>query len=85
MPKARLAEKSAALEAIRVLHKAGELDEHLKPVTIDPDSDEEGEEGGGVKEKHAGTERRAKYYPDEVCVCLSYCIPRSTPQFTHRY
>ena len=61
----RLAEKSAALAAIRELHKRGELDKHLKPVTTDPDSDEDDEEGEG-EDKRAGTERRAKYYPDEV-------------------
>ena len=66
MPKSsRIADKSAALQAIRELHGRGELDEHLKPVTRDPDSDgEDGEEG--QKEKHAGTEKRAKYYRDEV-------------------
>lgn len=67
MPKScRIADKSAALQAIRELHKRGELDEHLKPVTRDPDSEGEDEEEG-QKEKHAGTGRRAKYYRDEVC------------------
>ena len=66
MPKSRIADKSAALQAIRELHGRGELDEHLKPVTRDPDSDGEDEEEEGQKEKHAGTEKRAKYYRDEV-------------------
>ena len=66
MPKSRIADKSAALQAIRELHGRGELDEHLKPVTRDPDSDGEDEEEEGRKEKHAGTEKRAKYYRDEV-------------------
>lgn len=67
MPKrSRIADKSAALAAIRELHRRGELDEHLKPVTIDPDSDNDEEEEEKAKDKHAGTERRAKYYPDKV-------------------
>ena len=66
MPKSRIADKSAALQAIQELHGRGELDEHLKPVTRDPDSDGEDEEEEGRKEKHAGTEKRAKYYRDEV-------------------
>ena len=73
MPKSRrIAEKSAALQTIRELHRRGELDEHLKPVTRDPDSDGEDEEEEGEKDKHAGTERRVKYYRDEVCTtCTS--------------
>ena len=62
----RIADKSAALQAIRELHRQGELDEHLRPVTRDPDSDED-EEAEEEREKHAGTEKRAKYYRDEVC------------------
>ena len=71
----RIADKSAALAAIRELHQRGELDEHLKPVTRDPDSeaDEEEGEGEGGKDKHAGTEKRAKYYPDEVCTHTCVC------------
>lgn len=59
----RIADKSAALAAIRELHRRGELNEHLQPVTRDPDSelDEEEEE-----EKHAGTEKKSKYYRNEV-------------------
>ena len=70
MPKSRrIADKSAALQAIRELHEQRELDEHLKPVTRDPDSEveeEEEEEEGRGRDKHAGTEKRAKYYRDEV-------------------
>ena len=61
----RIADKSAALAAIRELHQRGELDEHLKPVTRDPDSEEDEDEKEGEGGK-AGTEKRAKYYPDEV-------------------
>ena len=66
--RSRIADKSAALEAIRRLHRRGELDEHLKPVTTDPDSDGNEDEEEKERDKHAGTERRAKYYPDEVRV-----------------
>lgn len=62
----RIADKSAALAAIRELHRRGELNEHLQPVTRDPDSEEDEDEEEGEKEKHAGTEKNAKYYPDEV-------------------
>lgn len=60
----RIADKSAALAAIRELHQRGELNEHLQPVTRDPDSEEEEEEEG--EEKHAGTEKKSKYYRNEV-------------------
>jgi endoribonuclease Dicer len=72
----RIADKSAALAAIRELHQRGELDEHLKPVTRDPDSDEDEEEGEGEEEKHAGTEKRAKYYPDEIASSFRDCFPK---------
>ena len=71
MPKSsRIADKSAALQAIRVLHERNELDKHLKPVTIDPDSDNEEEERERGRDKHSGTEKRAKYYRDEVHPCV---------------
>ena len=73
----RLADKSAALEAIRELHNCGELDGHLRPVSRDPDSDEDEDQDEEDRERQAGTERRAKYYPDEVCksgcTCISTC------------
>ena len=68
----RIADKSAALAAIRELHKRGELDKHLKPVTKDPDSEEDEEDM--ETEKHAGTEKRAKYYSDEVFTCIHVCV-----------
>lgn len=63
----RIADKSAALAAIRELHRRGELNEHLQPVTRDPDSEEDEEE---EEEKHAGTEKKSKYYRNEVCVWI---------------
>lgn len=33
MPNSKLAKKSAAFEAVKKLHLAGELTDHLKPVT----------------------------------------------------
>ena len=76
MPKSRrIADKSAALQAIRELHEQRELDEHLKPVTRDPDSEaEEEEEEERGRDKHAGTERRAKYYRDEVHIHNPLCV-----------
>lgn len=59
----RIADKSAALAAIRELHRRGELNEHLQPVTRDPDSEPDEEE---EEEKHAGTEKKSKYYRNEV-------------------
>lgn len=67
----RIADKSAALAVIRELHQRGELNEHLQPVNRDPDSEEEDEEEG-AEEKKAGTEKKSKYYLDEVqCLALS--------------
>lgn len=60
----RIADKSAALAAIRELHRRGELNEHLQPVTRDPDSEPDEEE----EEKHAGTEKKSKYYRNEVWI-----------------
>lgn len=63
-----LAKKAAALSTIEKLHKAGELDEHLKPVSHqDVDSDEEDSEKMEEKrKKHAGTDKRVLYYKKEV-------------------
>lgn len=69
----RIADKSAALAAIRELHQRGELNEHLQPVTRDPDSEEDEEE---EEEKHAGTEKKSKYYLNEVqCMCMDMFGP----------
>ncbi len=68
MPTLRIAEKSAALEGVKKLHKIGELDRYLKPVSKGgEDSDEEDE--AKVEERkinHAGTEKRGQNYRNEV-------------------
>lgn len=63
-----LAKKAAALEAIKILYKEKELDEHLKPVTQrELDSDEEdGEKMDNKRRQNAGTMKRAMYYRNEV-------------------
>lgn len=70
MPTRRIAEKSAALEAIKLLHEAGELDEYLRPISRLTDlSDDEhlGErEIIDGRKKHAGTVKRSNYYPNMV-------------------
>ena len=69
MPTSRIADKSAALEGIKQLHKAGELDNHLVPISKSMDSDEEDVAKMEEKRKpNAGTEKRAHDYPNEVFV-----------------
>ncbi len=67
LPTKRLADKSAALEAIRKLDEYGELDCHLKPIIKDDDSGDEDEELVEEKKKpHAGTERSINYFLNKV-------------------
>ncbi len=67
MPTRRIAEKSAALEVVKKLHQANELDDHLRIVTKEMDSDLEDEEKVVAKGvAHAGTERHSDYYPNRV-------------------
>ena len=75
MPTRRIADKSAALEGVKQLHVAGELDHHLLPVSKSMDSDEEDVAKMEEKKKlNAGTEKRAHDYPNEVLdVILPHC------------
>ena len=75
LPSAKLAKKAAALEVLEILHKEGELDDHLKPIPHkDIDSDEEDEEKMREKKKNkAGTTRRIMYYRNEVS-CYSLLL-----------
>lgn len=68
MPTKRIADKSAALEAIRKLHKLGELDERLLPTSKVMDlSDTEDDESAKLeRRRHEGTAKRANYYPNKV-------------------
>ena len=67
MPTRRIAEKSAALEVVKRLHQAGELDDLLRSIAREIDSDLEDEEKVAAKSvTHAGTERRNDYYPNRV-------------------
>ena len=68
VPCRKLARKSAALEAVKELHKAGELDCYLNPVLPKQcDSDEEDKEKMMEKKvKHAGTNKRVLYYRNKV-------------------
>ena len=82
MPTRHTAEMSAALESIKSLHAAGELNEHLLPVSRAVDSEgeegegegDEGEEEEGVefvaRGSHGsgapGTEKGVQDYPNEV-------------------
>ena len=75
MPTRRFADKSAALMAIRELHKRKELDEHLRIVSKDLDSEDELGEAERAQTKHAGTGRRKQYYRNEVCLYYMY-IPK---------
>ena len=75
MPTRRIADKSAALEGVKLLHEAGELDHHLLPVSKSMDSDEEDVAKMEEKRKlNSGTEKRAHDYPNEVRdVILPHC------------
>lgn len=67
MPTRRIADKSAALEAIKKLHKVGELNDNLLPVSKSEDSDDEDEmKVEERKIKSAGTEKRSNYYENKV-------------------
>ena len=82
MPTKRIANKSAALEAIRQLHESGELNRHLLPVskTLCCSGDSEGEEEEKAalerKIKHAGTARRYSYYPNKVRY-ITFSLPQA--------
>ncbi len=82
MPTRRIAEKSAALEVVKHLHQAKELNDHLRIVSKETDSDLEDEEkviAKGVA--HSGTERKSNYYPNRVranIIMTSMCIASST-------
>lgn len=69
MPTKKIADKSAALEAIKKLHEIGELDKHLLPLCKMADSSDNNEavEGGEEKrKKQVGTAKRSAYYRNEV-------------------
>ena len=64
-----MADKSAALEAVKELDLAGELDDDLCPIVRVLDSDDEENKEEWKREKsrtHAGTERAHDYYLDMV-------------------
>lgn len=65
MPTKRIADKAAALEAIKRLHDVGELDKHLLPIAkmVDLSDDEDTKQ---ERSRHEGTARKAHYYPNKV-------------------
>ena len=71
VPSQTLARKLAALEAVKRLLEAGELNKHLKPIShAKIDSDEEDEEKMTEKKKaHAGTSKNVIYYKNVVSTC----------------
>ena len=85
MPTKRIADKSAALEAVKKLHKCGELNKYLLPCLKKEyySSDSEGDEDPDMalerKKKHAGTARRSSLYPNKVkstpLLCSAVLIP----------
>ena len=69
MPTRRIAEKSAALETIKHLHKKGELNEHLLPISNRVDCSDDEAQSVAMQErkrKHVGTAKRSNYYPNKV-------------------
>lgn len=78
MPTKRIADKSAALEAIKKLHEVSELNEHLLPISkmVDLSDDEDTKQ---ERRRHEGTAKRADYYPNKVhgaCTNLKACLVR---------
>ena len=64
----RQAEQAAALEAVKVLHRIGQLNEYLLPVVHEV-GEGQGEELRQLKqEKDAGTEKRRTEYRHHVSV-----------------
>ena len=67
MPRKQWAEKAAALEAIRILHEAKELDDRLMPVTRRVGEEDEDDEDEGCRgERDAGTQKRSQMYKKEA-------------------
>ena len=70
MPSKQWAEKAAALQAIRILHEAKELDDSLVPIArrAGEDSDNVVDEGGRGERmnKDAGTQKKSQIYKKEV-------------------
>ena len=61
---------------MKCLHQAGELDNHLRLLVRDDDSDVEDEEKMAAKSvPNAGTEKRNDYYPNRVS--LGSCVGMS--------
>ena len=65
MPTKRIADKSAALEAIKQLHQVCELNEHLLPISkmVDLSDDEDTKQ---ERSRHEGTAKRSNNYPNKV-------------------
>ncbi len=86
-PSKRLADKFAALEAVKKLDQAGELDRHLKPIVRSDESDSEVQQGEGEGEGPAegpskvNMDRKACHYRNKVghCVLLTYITSHQWP------
>ena len=70
MPRKNLARMAAALYACEELHKKGELNDNLLPVSSSSDeeteSEEEEAESGGKKKTKAGTKKKKRLYGRKV-------------------
>lgn len=71
-PTRRLAEKSAALEAVKQLDQAGELDSYLRPIAkvdnSDSDEDEEEEFSGAGEGVRVEAEKKNRLYRNKVWI-----------------
>ena len=83
MPSVKLAKKAAALAVVKELHKAEELNDHLKQVEHkEEDSDEEDCNKMEMKKvMRAGTKRRVQYYLKQV-QCFSLTIFHIPPSLS---
>lgn len=81
MPSKRLAQMAAALKACEILHKAGELDDHLLPIGKElikyEDDESEWEDHELHGQARPGTTKRKQYYYKKMSMAL---IGRPRPE-----
>ena len=60
------ARQAVALEACKMLHKCGALDDHLLPVESSSESESDGDEVDGPSQPKIGTKKRRRSHPVKV-------------------
>ncbi|XP_073966397.1 endoribonuclease Dcr-1 [Choristoneura fumiferana] len=75
MPTRALARRVAALQACRVLHRCGELDDQLMPIGKENFKAAELEGAGGAADARPGTTKRRQYYYKRTARAFTDCEP----------